>query len=435
MTSGPARQHHPPLAISAHGIRTYGQWQKTFASVVSGSPTKISSYDFGRYGLVRFLIPYFNNKKIDEFYEWYSISVRSCPEVDLKRHDGRPSLVAHSFGTWIAGYAMLKYEDIRFDKIILFGSILPRDFDWGTLFARDQVGRVRNECGQKDPWPRWAGRLVVRAGTGGSEGFDWYGSAVKNVRCEEFGHDEFSKEQHMRSYWLDFLRLTPSPLFVLHGHDIHEEDAFDRLLTHTRTVIDKEAYGGFSHYDEAKLPDKLSLSWISVNPDIYTFLIDRNTKRPGGYINAMPVTDKAYNAIREGKIIDREVSAADIVPYGNNQAVKMYLMSIAILKRYRQWGDGPFHQAYTKLLAAFVDKLLLYAKSNSTYVTHLLATAWTPEGRKICDSFGMQPIGNDRFGDPIYELDLRAIIRNPRAPTPPVLKRVVEAYRRLDTGP
>jgi pimeloyl-ACP methyl ester carboxylesterase len=170
------KTHHsfcPSLALSVHGIRTRGTWQKSFDAVMSGTAMQLDAYDYGYYGLPRLLSPGFNSRKIDEFYEWYSRVVRDHDSVDLRLYDKRPSVVAHSFGTWIVGYAMLKYEDIRFDKMILIGCI-PRNFDWGKLFARDQVASVRNECGLKDPWPRWAGRLVSGAGDAGTAGFDWF---------------------------------------------------------------------------------------------------------------------------------------------------------------------------------------------------------------------------------------------------------------------
>jgi serine/threonine-protein kinase len=132
---------------------THGEWQKVFAAAMSASPAKVESFYYGYYGLLRFLTPPFNKRMVDRFYDWYASVVNSCPEVDLEHYDKRPSVVAHSLGSWIVGNAMLKHDDVRFDKLILAGSILPRDFDWMTLFARDQVAFVRNECGQEDPGP------------------------------------------------------------------------------------------------------------------------------------------------------------------------------------------------------------------------------------------------------------------------------------------
>src|SRR5437879_4456953 len=192
---------------------------------------------------------------------------------------------------------------------------LPRDFDWGTLFARDQVASVRNECGQKDPWPKWASRLVTRTGTGGSEGFEWFDAAVENVHCEWFGHSDSLMRPHIERQWLPFLRRPPSPLGLLHGRDIQDGEQFSKTLDHTGTIIDAEAFGKLPHYPEVEIPRGLSLTWIKVNPDIYTFLIDRQSRSPAGYINAMPVEDELYASIRSGKIADNAVPADAILPY------------------------------------------------------------------------------------------------------------------------
>jgi hypothetical protein len=425
--------YSPPLVISIHGIRTHGEWQKAFASAISGSSVKTESFDYGRYGLIRFVTPPFNNRLVDRFYDWYAAVVKSCSAVDLDRYDGRPSAVAHSLGSWIIGNAMLKFDDVRFDKLVLAGSILPSDFDWGTLFARDQVALVRNECGQRDPWPTWAGRVVARSGTGGSKGFEWFGAAVENVRCDWFGHSEALMRPHIERHWLPFLFRPPSPLAIIHGREIQDGEQFSETLDHTGTVIDTEAFGKLPHYADVEIPRGLSITWIKINPDIYTFLIDRQTRKPAGYLNAMPVDDALYAGIRNGQVADNAVPADGIVPYTGSRTVRVYLMSIAIDEKYRRWGDGIFQQAYVQLLTGFLDKLTYYAKNHGTRATHFLATAWTAEGRRMCQSFGMREIGKDNFGDPILELDLEALQSKPPAKIPPALKRLLKLYKGLSS--
>ncbi|SRR6266404_2213731 len=425
--------YNPPLVISIHGILTHGEWQKVFASVVSGSPTKTESFDYGHYGLLRFLTPSCNRRVVDRFYNWYAGVVKSCSAIDLDCYDKRPSVVAHSLGSWIVGYAMLKFADVRFDKLILAGSILPRDFDWGTLFARDQVALVRNEFGQKDPWPTWAGRFIARSGTGGSEGFEWFGTAVENIRCEWFGHSDSLMRPHIEQSWMPFLLRPPSPLTLLHGREIQDGEQFSKTLDHTGTVIDTEAYGTLPHYADVEIPRGLSLTWIKVNPDIYTFLIDRETQKAAGYINAMPVEDALYDLIRSGKVADNAIPGDGIVPYGGTGTVKVYLMSIAIAEKYRRWGEGIFQQAYVQLLNGFFDKLTYYATNHGVRATHFLATAWTTEGRRMCRSFGMTEIGKDAFGDSILELDLQALQPSNTAKIMPALKRLLRVYNGLSS--
>lgn len=424
------RSYHPPLLMSAHGIRTHGEWQKLFASATSGTQARTESFDYGRYGLFRFTVPPFNSRLVDKFYNWYGTTVKTCASVALDRYDKRPSAVAHSLGSWVIANAMLKYEDVRFDKLILAGSILPRDFDWATLFARDQVAFVRNECGQKDPWPDWAGRFVARTGTGGTHGFDWFGSTVQNVRCDWFGHSDALMRTHIETQWLPLLFQVPCPLVVLHGRHINDRQTFAKILDDTAT-IDSEAYGKLPHYPEVEIPRGLSLTWIRVNPDIYTFLTDRQTGMSAGYINAMPVDDKLYQGIRSGTINDNQVSADGIAPYVDGASVKIYLMSIAIAEKYRRWGDGIMQQAYVQLITGFLDKLIYYAKNHDVCVTHFLATAWTAEGKTMCKLLGMEPVSHDQFGDTIYELDLRALDATSLRKALPALRRLVRLYQEL----
>ena len=420
----------PPLVITAHGILTHGDWQRTFAAVMSGSPTIVESYNYGKYGLFRFLTPGFNQRKIDEFHTEYSKIVRSCPQVNLSRYDQRPCLAAHSFGTWIACKAMEKYDDIRFDKLILCGSILPRDFEWARLFARDQVALVRNERGHKDPWPGWADKLVPGTGTSGADGFDWFEAIVEDSVYDEFGHSDFLGRPHMEKHWVPFLRRPPSPLTLLHGSRIKDGREFSKNLDYTGTVIDVEAYGGLTNYKEVEIRRGLSLEWIKINADIYTFLIDRESRKPAGYINAMPVDDGLYAGIRAGTITDNQVPASGIVAYDRDQEVKIYLMSIAVAERYRQWGQGLWNQGYAQLVSGFLDKLVHYAKHRSIRATHFLATAWTDPGRQMCKSLAMVEIGHDRFGDEVYEVELAKVPPDKKG-IMPALRHLLQTYRDL----
>lgn len=423
--------YKPKLIISIHGMRTRGEWQKVLASVLSGSTTRVESFDYGTYSLWRFLTPGCNERLVDRFYDWYSTTLRAHSSIDLKQFDQRPCAVAHSLGSWILGNAMQKFEDVQFDKIILAGSILPSDFDWSSLLAKDQVATVRNECGQDDPWPWWAGRLIARAGTGGRDGFDWLGFVVENIKCEWFGHSDALMRAHMERFWVPFLERQPSPLTLLHGRDIQDKQEFSSTLDHTGTVVDPQAYGAIPHYSEVEIPRGLSMEWIRINPDIYTFLMDRSTRRPAGYINAMPVNTELYEEIKRGAVNDNEIKSQSLLPYSSNSNLQVYLMSIAIDEKYRRWGEGIFQQSYIQLLNGFLDKLTYYVRNRNIRITHLLATAWTPEGRRMCSLFGMKQIGKDQFSDPIFELDLRSADLNPSCQVLPGVKRLLSAMKNL----
>jgi pimeloyl-ACP methyl ester carboxylesterase len=426
-------EYRPPLVVSIHGIRTRGEWQKKFDGVISSLRCQTGAFDYGSYSTLRFLNPRSNAKLVDKFYEWIFSIIKSCRRVDLETYDKRPSVVAHSLGTWIVGNAMLKHDDLRFDKLIFAGSILPRDFDWATLFMRDQVSFVHNEVGGQDPWPWWASHLVPGTGTSGSKGFESFSTVVHNVDKNLFRHSDSTVQAHIENNWIPVLRRRPSPLVLRHGHEVTEKEEISKYLNHTGTIIDMEAYGKLHDYAAVQLPPGLSLEWVRRNGDLYTFLLDRQSGELAGYINAMPVKETCYAEIRKGKLKDNAITERDIVPYDNGEErIKVFLQSIAIAERYRNWGEGINQFAYFLLRTGFVNKLIRYAKKNKVKVTHFLATAWTEEGLKMCESLGMREIGKDQFGYSIFELDFEALKYTEVKKSFP-LRRLLEVYEKLES--
>jgi len=153
-------------------------------------------------------------------------------KINLDDFKKRPSIVAHSFGTYLVANCMLKHRDVKFDKIILCGSILPEDFDWSILFGRDQVNCVRNECGHKDVWPGIARKVVPGTGNSGQNGFTFRSTNFKQEHFDEFEHSDALVLQHMRTEWFPFLTQPPSGLIVRNGRD------FDRLKKLSNTLDD-----------------------------------------------------------------------------------------------------------------------------------------------------------------------------------------------------
>ena len=145
------------------------------------------------------------------------------------------------------------------------------------------------------------------------------------------------------------------------------------------------------------------MTWISVNPDIYTFIFDRKDKEVKGYINAMPVEDKLFNRIKQsGDVKDNEITAAELVPFHADQRLKMYLMSIAIDPEARKASQGLFQEHFERLLWGFFDKLIWYAIDCRIRVTELVAVGWTEQGKQLCKWFHMTEVAEDPFGNPVY---------------------------------
>jgi hypothetical protein len=102
---------------------------------------------------------------------------------------------------------MLRYAFIRFDKVILCGSILPRDFPWNQLIDRGQIQAVRNEFGVRDPWVRRVRGYVRNTGCSGAVGFSNTHTRLYQ-RDFDYDHGEYFGRDHMLDTWVPFLELS-----------------------------------------------------------------------------------------------------------------------------------------------------------------------------------------------------------------------------------
>jgi len=384
----------PTLVMSVHGIRTYAEWQLTLSETLGDAGIQFKHRRFGYYPVTSFLRAARNQAQVDAFRTWYDGALRASPQVNLDDPFKRPSLIAHSFGTFIVAYAMLKYPEIKLDKLILCGCILPTDFDWHTLFVRDQLGRVRNECGGQDVWVKMARYAVKGAGDAGRAGFRAIGTKCSDTFYDYQRHSDFFSEGHIKSTWLPFLKLSPSTLRILHGGDIDDFDVFQRHIHRVRAV-DRVRFGRDPVHERVALPFRYSEKWRSVNPDIYTFVIDRTTSKACGYINAMPLEDWAFKEVTGGRLRDNQIPGEAVRPYLPDSSMKLYFMSIAIAPRSSRAGDGLYSEPVESLLDAFFGRLRMYARKQRIRITEVAAIGWTAEGTRMCERlFGMHRIGD-----------------------------------------
>jgi pimeloyl-ACP methyl ester carboxylesterase len=424
--------YKPPVVISIHGIRTDARWQKSLSDTLALHGIMHKTRDFGNYRLHRFLQRRSREKKVDEFYDFYSSVLNNKGyNIDLADYRSRPSIIAHSFGTYIVAYAMQKYSDIKFDKIIFCGSILPADFDWSALIQRDQINFVRNEHSSRDIWTSIVGKVIADAGNSGTHGFRSLSRVISQDSFEYFGHSDYFHERHIESYWIPVLEREPSPLQVRHGRTI-PNDSFVATLNAT-AAIDDLCYAGLPGYNESKIPRGLSSTWIEINPDIYTFLFDRRNDKVCGYVNAIPVSDECFKKIRAGEIRDNEITSDDIVPFFSNQTMKLYLMSISIEPDLRLANQGLLQEPFERLIGGFISKLHYYAIHHRICVTELVSVGWTKSGRKLCEAFGMVSKEGevDKDNNPIYVLDFKSGPVETARSIFPSLQILSETYKRM----
>lgn len=197
------------ILLPLHGIRTSAEWHRTLADVAQAENwiCPIHRWWYGRFSIFQFLSPWARAAKVLWFQQRHSEIVTEFGRGD--RVKGLPSVVAHSFGTLILGNALLKFRHIRVGKVILCGSILPREFPWDQLIENGQVGSVLNEIGRDDIWPIVASYVIPGTGASGSRGFTRPHPLLAQQE-HNLKHVEFFDAHRMTVVWFKYLReLTP----------------------------------------------------------------------------------------------------------------------------------------------------------------------------------------------------------------------------------
>jgi len=205
----------------------------------------------------------------------------------------RPHLIAHSFGTYLAGRALEKWPALRFRRIILTGCVLSSRYNWSALNGgqRHACVAVRNEIAKKDAIARVAFLLQGLLPGMGHAGFSGFAdppnvvhnvkspyeccpacragasALVHNVEHPEFGHsDQFITSLHAESFWLPFLwSMEPSEyqefLDLCHEAAELEESHDDFKLAVVEAELRERpwrwALGSLSHYLRQRLEGAL----------------------------------------------------------------------------------------------------------------------------------------------------------------------------------
>jgi pimeloyl-ACP methyl ester carboxylesterase len=172
--------------------------------------------------------------------EWFRGEYNRISEANLGL---RPSVIVHSFGSLIVAKALEKYHDLRVDKIVLTGSIIPADYNWQAIVARKQCGAVLNLKGCKDIWPKIANRTVWGAGNSGSAGFT-SGAPVLEETYEKFTHSDTHAPDVFVNKVIPFLaEASPSVDGNVPAHYLRQVPPHDvgiwTAVTYTRQFIER----------------------------------------------------------------------------------------------------------------------------------------------------------------------------------------------------
>ena len=142
------------------------------------------------------------------------------------------------------------------------------------------------------------------------------------------------------------------------------------------------------------------LAWFHKNPDIYIFIVDEDTNKTIGYVNAMPITQGLHDKLMSKDIPDTEIGIDDILTYEDGLHYILYFCSIVVHPDYQGT------KAFTTLYDAFIT-LLTYLASRNIYIDTIIAEGVSAKGSRICRLSGFEKVEETSEGSVLYNLDLQ----------------------------
>ena len=169
----PSERTVTAVAFLLHGIRAgIGTWVTRLGGKLQdpGANVLVATPSYGYLSAYNFAIPFGHRRQQRWFADQYSYLLARHPTVPFH-------FVGHSNGTYLFGHALRQIRALKFARVYLGGSVLPRDFDWLTLDRNGQVDELVNVCATKDKPVGWLCSLLRglgrhSIGTGGFDNFD-----------------------------------------------------------------------------------------------------------------------------------------------------------------------------------------------------------------------------------------------------------------------
>jgi hypothetical protein len=198
--------------VVVHGMNTRGPWQEELSWRLSNkfaysAPVLIYKYGEVRVGALfgfrhRALVKTLGRRVRSAVY--FAQSFGRGPTADV---------VLHSFGTLL--FARLlddpEFQDLRFGRVILAGSIVRPDHDWARHVRSGRVEAILNHCGGRDSTVKLAPLAIPGSGPSGRQGFS--DPEVLNIRAADYDHSTFfearglAENLALAGCWDRFLRL------------------------------------------------------------------------------------------------------------------------------------------------------------------------------------------------------------------------------------
>jgi pimeloyl-ACP methyl ester carboxylesterase len=177
-----------PIVVMLHGIRSNPwAWQGGIARELEGAgipSDHVVRPNYGYFTLLDFIRRHSRDAEIPTVLDELVQARARYPNAPI-------NVVAHSFGTYILGHALLATPAFRADRVFLVGSMLPEGFSWDEINRRGQANKIYSISGNKDLPVSLASAAVSgvpfnNVGAGGFRGF--MGTSVVRCNYVDGGH-------------------------------------------------------------------------------------------------------------------------------------------------------------------------------------------------------------------------------------------------------
>ena len=176
---------------------------------------------------------------------------------------------------------------------------------------------------------------------------------------------------------------------VILGDEVTEKDIDDAI------ELDFDGYEGENTYIGIK---ETCYNWYRRNPFIYFMIKDIHTQKIVGYINAMPVTDELYEALKQDELDDINIPHKSILRYTASGQYNLYFASIVVKPSLKN------HSRLARKLVDAICDFFIEKANDNIIIKRMLAKEVSTDGKMLCLNMGMKSQNNDfqRFHLPSF---------------------------------
>lgn len=191
------------IVVLIHGMNSDGEWFQIIREELRKIPgLKVEPISFSKFDFIRFLLPFFRQGPISIVRNQLN---RIILENTARNKNMRISLICHSFGTYVALSILNETSMMKFDTVILCGSVVDRNFDFEKSLEK-VTGPIINYAGWRDALPIIAKISSIGYDSSGTFGFFKTGVIDKFFDAK---HSDFLTRDFARTHWI--------PLFSRNG--------------------------------------------------------------------------------------------------------------------------------------------------------------------------------------------------------------------------